>query len=487
MKQATERIFLLFRQGVIYSAGGFLHKLVLFLAIPIYAYHIAPEDLSLLEILDPAEQFAYGLLNMGLLHAFYRYYTKAGDPDYTSRVVSTVFWFIVSVTLAAGGLFLWSAGPVAGFLLPDHPLALSCFSLAIASLMLRLLHLLPSAFLHMQQKAAQHSGWLIAGAAGFVTYVFIALVFADGTIRSVFEGRLLMLLPLIVAGTWQFSGYIRAHINLRLLGQMLLFSSPFILSASAYPILSYADRWILSTLISAEATGIYGMSYRFGMIPGMLLVTPFLKAWRPFIYSYDDDETTQHQVYRRVMLYYTLPGCLLWLGLSVFSQHIIMLFTSQAYYDGHIIIPYVAASQFFYGLGWILIAGLAVREKTLFIGLFTLMAALLNIALNFLLIPAMGITGAALATLFSFFTIFLCYGFYARRHLPISWPAGRFLAMLAVTVATWLLAGLSPFETLRWDVVFRAIVCLLPLYGLLRLAGLDTERIRSIMEGLKQR
>src|SRR5699024_3721216 len=118
MKSSTSKIFTLFRQSFVYSAGSFLNKFLLYFMVPLYAEFILPEDLSLLEILDPAEQFVYGLLNFGLVHAFYRFYNRQQSEEQRREVISTVFWFLALVATVTVAVLYSFSEELTDFLLP---------------------------------------------------------------------------------------------------------------------------------------------------------------------------------------------------------------------------------------------------------------------------------------------------------------------------------------------------------------------------------
>ncbi len=481
MKSSTSKIFTLFRQSFVYSAGSFLNKFLLFFMVPLYAEFILPEDLSLLEILDPAEQFIYGLLNFGLVHAFYRFYNRQQSEEQRREVISTVFWFLALVATVTVAVLYSFSEELTDFLLPAHALAKICFSLTLVSLFIRYFHLVASGYFNATEQATRFSLWTIMGTVVYCGYNIYFLAFQDARIDAVFEARIFSLIPVNIAGIWAFRSSLSFSFNPKLLKQMMKFSYPFILSAAAYPILTYADRWMLSEMVSPEATGIYGMSYRFGMIPGMLLVQPFLRAWRPFIYNYDDEET-RRVVYQRILIYYTLIGCILWLGLSVFSEELVVLFTSEPYYDGHIIIPYIASSQLMYGLGWIVVAGLAVKDKTFFIGFCTFLGGILNIVLNYLWIPGFGILGTAFATLVAFVFIFAGYAGYSYYKLRLKWPFGRLVVLTLTSVGSYYLLSFIPTEDFWMGVLYKSLALLVPIGLLFLQAGLNPLKLSAITE-----
>jgi len=236
-----------------------------------------------------------------------------------------------------------------------------------------------------------------------------------------------------------------------------------VLTDASYPILTYIDRWMISVLDSASATGIYGISYRFGMIPGMLLVAPFIKAWRPFMYENKDRETRQG-VYQKMITYFTVISCVLWLGISVYSREMLTLFTTGAYVNGYIIIPFIALSQLIYGLGWIVIASLAVKNKTFFIGFITFLGAVINILLNLWWIPLFGFMGAAYSTVAAFSFIFVCYAFYSYRQEPIQWPVSTIFGLIGVTFLAYVLLQYVVLDSIWVTILLKGLLLLPVMY-----------------------
>ena len=440
--------------------------------VPLYAYNILPEDLSLLEILDPAEQFLFGLCNLGLVHGFLRFYSVDDDADRKRLVVSTIFWFLCGLSLVLIALLLFFQQILVDVLLPVHTLAGICFFLTVLSFGIRFLNTLSAGYLHTHNKAVQYSTAMIVGTLLFCLYNFYYIGLKGASIQRVFEARLFLLLPVLLFGIWSFRNKLQFRMDFSLLKKILVFSTPLVLTDASYPILTYIDRWMISVLDSASATGIYGISYRFGMIPGMLLVAPFIKAWRPFMYE-NKDRKTRHAVYHKMITYFSVISCVLWLGISVYSREMLVLFTTGAYVDGYIIIPYIALSQLMYGLGWIVIASLAVKNKTFFVGFFTFLGAVLNILLNLWWIPLFGFMGAAYSTVAAFAFIFVCYAFYSYTQEPIRWPILKILSMVGVTFAGYLLILNIDFESIWVTIIIKGVALLPVLFLIGKLGGIN--------------
>ena len=85
-----------------------------------------------------------------------------------------------------------------------------------------------------------------------------------------------------------------------------------------------------------------------------------------------------------------------------------------SYWSGIKIIPFIALAYYFNFLYSFPANYEFFCEKTVFISIGTLCAAIINIVLNFLLIPSYGILGAAIATLIGYVFSFLFHDIIAR-------------------------------------------------------------------------
>ena len=77
----------------------------------------------------------------------------------------------------------------------------------------------------------------------------------------------------------------------------------------------------------------------------------------------------------------------------------------------------------------------------------TLLGAFLNIGLNLLTIPRMGVMGAALSTCLSYLLMFLVRGIHTRKYIPVSWRLHKFLPSCVLVV---LQAALMLWEVPLW-------------------------------------
>ena len=110
-----------------------------------------------------------------------------------------------------------------------------------------------------------------------------------------------------------------------------------------------------------------------------------------------------------------------------------------SYYIGWTFIPILAVGAGFNCLSSFQKSVYLLEKKTVASFLSTAFSAVINIGLNALLIPRMGGTGAALATLISYVALFLYRAIDSRQFMPVRWRVPRLaltVILLAVPVRT---------------------------------------------------
>lgn len=149
------------------------------------------------------------------------------------------------------------------------------------------------------------------------------------------------------------------------------------------------------------------------------------------------------------------------------------------------IIPVVALSVTFYAAYYVFITGATVTRKTWLAPIFTTTAALVNVALNLILIPSLGAMGAAVSTLLAFVVYAAMAYVVNQRIYPVPFEIGMFLIALLVGAALYIGSDflgrcLGTYEA--WSISFCALMFF---GGCLALLGLGSSG-RSLLTSLKE-
>lgn len=192
----------------------------------------------------------------------------------------------------------------------------------------------------------------------------------------------------------------------------LYISLPIILHGLSLTILSQSDRIMITSLIGASETGVYSLVYNFSMIATVVIVS-LEGVWVPWFTSKlnerkINDINSKVHIYIEIVLYVTLAVMLV-------SPEILRLMAPAEYWSGELIIPPIVLSGFIMFIYTLYVNIEHYHKKTKIIAANTVMAALINIILNFILIPIYGIYGAAFTTLIAYIISLSMHYKYARK------------------------------------------------------------------------
>lgn len=193
-------------------------------------------------------------------------------------------------------------------------------------------------------------------------------------------------------------------------------SFPLALTSLASWVMVGADRWILMIYRSVDEIGIYSLAYRFGRIFEVLILAALSATYSPYIYSRFQEEgilVTEKKNGMFIKYYFIFFMLLSTVGFIVLKP-LFFIVVGESFYPSYKYILLVLYGYIFLGLTYFCGYCIYYTKKTNYIFYGFTIGALINIGLNFILIPKYGIWGAALTTTFSYM-VMSCYMFFIRR------------------------------------------------------------------------
>lgn len=197
--------------------------------------------------------------------------------------------------------------------------------------------------------------------------------------------------------------YITLNPSNVVLNKMLKYSLPLIPNSLMWWIMDASDKFIITFFLGINSNGIYAISKK---IPTIIdtFHSIFNQAWQ--ISAIQENGSTENvnftsNIYKvYTVLIFSVVSILL-----VCSRVVVKYVLSTNYHESWKYIPLLLFSVAFSSLSGFLSANFIANEKTGIIFKTTLYGAIINTIMNFILIPLLGINGAALATAISFFVV----------------------------------------------------------------------------------
>ena len=218
--------------------------------------------------------------------------------------------------------------------------------------------------------------------------------------------------------------------------QMLAYCVPLIPTAVFWWIMGVSDRYLVKWLVGSDANGIYAVAYK---IPTILtiLATVFMDAWQLSAIAESGDRRAQARFYARVWDAFFSAACLCAGSIIAFSPLLIRLLAAESYYDAWRYIPILTLSMIAAAFSNFMGSVYVVTKKSTASLWISLAGAAANIALDLLLIPRIGVQGAAAAMFLGCLLVFLMRTVSARRLLPFRLAGGKLaLGALVLLVQT---------------------------------------------------
>lgn len=216
----------------------------------------------------------------------------------------------------------------------------------------------------------------------------------------------------------------------------LAISLPLILHSVSLNILSQSDRIMITKYCGTTDTGIYSLAYSYAILINIILHA-VNEAWLPWFHdSYFADEC---DAIRKNVKPLVILGCVLGIGCIAIAPEAMLILGPSEYQIGKWVVAPVTIGvvcQFIYQQYVHIELHL---KKTKYISAGTIIAAALNIILNFIFIPIFGFVAAAYTTMSCYFVLMIVHLFITKKILKVNMYDDVF--MFAALVCVCVVAG----------------------------------------------
>ena len=420
--------------GAAYTASSVFSKLIAVFLLPLYTAYLTPADYGAAEVMLASLVAASILIRFGVIEALLRFYYLAGEQP--RRVVATGFASLFWTATAGAVVGMALAEPISRLLLdrPDAGLArlavLGLWTLTLWEYVLTLLRLDERARAYFAITVINvivtipFTVWLVAveeqGASGILLGTF-------GTGAIFLAWRL-----------WQERRRLSFVPELPLLRRMLRFGLPTMPAELTLYSLNFIDRILIVRLAGLAEAGLYALAIKFAQ--GInVIARGFQLAFPPLAYSIADDDEAR-RAYSLIVTWFAAICAFSVAGLWLLSRWIVDLLAAPEYFQAYEAIGLLATGVSLYALYLVLVVILGRTGRTEFNLPATAAGTVVNIGLNLVLIPPLGIVGAGIALVASYLVVLVAMYVLTQRLFPVAYEWGR-LALLVSATAALVAAG----------------------------------------------
>ena len=423
------------KDSVVYGIGGVLAKGVSFFLLPVYTRIFTPADYGTIEMLTVMSSFLAAILVMGMdsAQSMYFFKHKEDGQKVQARIVSSILqWRLVWGTVIV--LIATLLAPLLNAFFFNGKLGWEHFSIAFVGTLFAQIMSQSAEVMRLLYRPWGYIGITLAQSLLAATLVLIAILVFDKGIMGFFLGTAAASIAVAGLGWFLIREYLAfERLHMDWWPQLVRFGAPLVPAGLAMYFMNTADRWFVQYYHGEEALGLFAVGAKFALLMALGVET-FRKAWWPIamdaMHSDDGPET-----FRMISRLYMGLGVAAVIILTLLSPWLVRLLTAPAFHSAWPIVGILAWQALFYGFFLIASAGIWKAEKT-YLNLYLMGgAAIVGLFLNWLLVPAYGGVGAAIATVITYFGWVVSSMLISERLWLVSFPIKLFFVQIIVAAS----------------------------------------------------
>ncbi len=447
-QEQTGRYKSLISNTLLFGLSTFGSKMLVVLLMPIYTRHLSPEAYGMVDIISGTCNLIVPIISLCVHEAVIRF---GLEKEVRRRDVFTT----ALLTVMAGYLLLFCFWPllrrvelIAGYLPLIYGYVITSALRSVVTHFVRSggfvrLFALDGIFttaLTVTLKVA-----FIAGAKMGVVGDGLATVIADGC-------SALLLILLLRLHRFFRPGKFKDSVA----REMLTYSIPLVPTAIFWWITNLSDRYFVTYMVGLDVNGLYNVAYK---IPMMITLVSaiFIQAWQISAFGEKDKQQSARFFSTVFRCYYTLVFSAA-SGILLLIKPITRILVSKDFFMSWRYVPFLILAVSFSCLVTFLGTVYNTAKKNMMVTITTFVGALLNILLNWLLIPKFGANGAAFATFFSFLVVFLIRAVDCRRYISIAMQPLRIALNLILLLLQCWVALTEPAYWVWWEIGILVLI-----------------------------
>ncbi|EIW14418.1 putative membrane protein [Lactiplantibacillus pentosus KCA1] len=396
----------LFSNSAIFAIGNLGSKMITFVMVPLYTRYLTTSQYGQSDVLSTIVSLLTPILTLSIIDAVFRF---AIDKASDNRQVLTNGIYI---SLISAVICLLLSPIIARFHYGIYVCVLT-YASAIESMFQQFARGIGRSKLYA-------STGILMTIVTVISNIIMIVLFGwglNGYLASMLIAQIGGLLYLLIAlKAWRYISF--NNINKSLAIQMLIYSVPLIPNAVSWWLSNSANKIFIALMIGASANGIYAVANK---IPSLISVfyTIFTQAWQ--ISAVEEFKSKDVGKFFSTVLSATMS--VLFIGvalLTLLSKILVYILSTPAYYSAWQIVPWLSLAVLYSCVSSFIGTVYTSSMKTGQLLSTTMAGAVINVLMNLIMIPVMGVVGAGVGAAVSFAIVSVLRLRGSRRFIYIS-------------------------------------------------------------------
>lgn len=399
----------LIKNTVIFAIGNFATKLITFLLVPLYTNVLSTEQFGTVDLLYTICSFLIPLFSFNITEAVLRFSLDKNSKNnkIMSIALVSVLFLIFSSIIMIPILALFND-------FSNYKILFYLYMITFGTSQIFLINL------KGQEKLKLFSigNFIYAASVSILNIIFLLILKmgVNGYFIAYIVANIITIMYGVIFG--KIGNTLRNfEFDKKLFKNMIKYSLILIPTSFMWWIMNFLDRVMVTKYISLSANGIYAVSYK---IPTILSVVSsiFTQAWL-FSAIKEKDSEDNNSYTNSVFSFLAFGTIMIGSILLIVIKPLFNVYVSKEFFEAWKYVPYLMIAYVFLNLSTFISTSYSVHKDSKGFLCSAIIGAVVNCILNFILIPIIGISGAAVATLISYISVFVYRLFDTKKYLII--------------------------------------------------------------------
>ncbi|GKZ04394.1 polysaccharide biosynthesis protein [Paraclostridium bifermentans] len=434
--------------SIILGVGSIGTKLIQMLLIPIFSYMLSPKQYGEIDLIINTSQLIIPIISLGIIEAIFRFTMDSSEDKSfiysTSMMIIFVGLVVLFITIKLIGIdryeyislmFMYTVSNIfyssnLQFARALEKIKLYMLTTFLVTLVMLLLNILFVVKLHL-------------GVSGYIT-------------SSILSNILGILNIFIFSGNLKYFNIKKISIKNSI--RLLHYSVPTVVNTISWWITNVSDRYIITFILGVSANGLYSMACKIPSIMS-LFTSVFSQAWQISAikeHQKNDLENFYSEIFNKYAFSLIIATSVIISIIKPVSENIL----DSNYKNIWIYVPFLIISAKFSAISSFVGTIYTARKKNFMVTLSTIIGAVLNIILNIILIPKLGINGASIATLVSYICVVVFRIIDTNKYISLNINYKKYIYSVILIILQSILLILNKKATL----IISNLICIFILF-----------------------
>jgi O-antigen/teichoic acid export membrane protein len=412
----------LISNSLIFAIGNLGTKLIVFFLIPLYTYYLTTSEFGMMDLLVTTISLLLPIFTVCIFDSVLRFVM---DKNYDKQAVL----INALVILLIGFTLLLILYPILDYILPFDEYFIYFYLIFFV----QSIETIFNQFIRAKGlvRLFATSGIVNAFLLLISNILFLVILHRgiDGYLISLNIASIGSILFIYIRGK-VYRDINFKKLNFGLLKEMLQYSIPLIPNSLMWWIMGLSDRYIITFFLGLSANGLYAVANK---IPSLLNIVNsiFFQAWQMSAIE-EAKSKDKSKFFSNV---FSVLSIAMLVSTSLLLAHlklIVNLFLADTYFESWKYVPFLMLSVVFSSFSSFLGTNYIAVKKTSGVFKTSVIGAIINVVLNIILIPIIGINGAAIGTMLSFVAIWILRIIDTKRFVDIKFNVVKLVLTLVI-------------------------------------------------------